>query len=221
MNLKDVLKELEALGAEDVRKRNNKRQEGVKQFGVKMGDIRKVAKAIKHDPELARKLWKTDIIDAQCVAILILKPKDLSADELDGMVRTGTFHWVADWLNAYIVKKHPDKEALREQWMTSDDPMAARAGWNLTAERAARSPDGLDLPALLDRLEAEMGDAPEPTQWTMNACLVQIGIHHPKHRKRALAIGESLGLYSDLPVSKGCTSPFAPIWIEEMVSRQG
>ena len=39
--------------------------------------------------------------------------------------------------------------------------------------------------------------------------------------KRALAIGESLGIYRDYPVSKGCTSPFAPIWINEMVSRQG
>jgi hypothetical protein len=25
----------------------------------------------------------------------------------------------------------------------------------------------------------------------------------------------------EYPVSKGCTSPFAPIWIKEMVSRQG
>jgi len=33
--------------------------------------------------------------------------------------------------------------------------------------------------------------------------------------------GESLGIYRDYPVSKGCTSPFAPIWINEMVSRQG
>jgi hypothetical protein len=27
--------------------------------------------------------------------------------------------------------------------------------------------------------------------------------------------------YRDYPVSKGCTSPFASIWIKEMVSRQG
>ena len=40
-------------------------------------------------------------------------------------------------------------------------------------------------------------------------------------RKRAIAIGERLGIYRDYPVSKGCTSPFAPIWIQEMVRRQG
>ena len=105
--------------------------------------------------------------------------------------------------------------------MTTDDPMAARAGWSLTAGRVARSPDGLDLPALLDRIESEMGSAAPEVQWTMNTCLAETGIHHPDHRKRALAIGESLGVYRDYPVSKGCTSPFAPSWINEMVSRQG
>ena len=48
-----------------------------------------------------------------------------------------------------------------------------------------------------------------------------IGIHFPKHRKQAIAIGETLGIYRDYPVSKGCTSPFAPICINYMVNRQG
>ena len=76
-------------------------------------------------------------------------------------------------------------------------------------------------PALLNRIESEMGDAAPEAQWTMNFCLAGIGIHFPKYRKRAIAIGETLGIYRDYPVSKGCTSPFAPIWIKEMVSRQG
>ena len=46
-------------------------------------------------------------------------------------------------------------------------------------------------------------------------------IHFPQHRERAIAMGEKLGIYRDYPVSKGCTSPFAPIWINAMVSRQG
>ncbi|MNY56505.1 hypothetical protein D3C86_1925890 [compost metagenome] len=61
--------------------------------------------------------------------------------------------------------------------------------------------------------------APE-VQWTMNSTLAQIGINHPEYRERALNIGEKLGIYRDYPTSKGCTSPFAPIWINEMVRRQ-
>ena len=130
---------------------------------------------------------------------------------------------MADWLNNYVVKQHPDKETLRQKWMAADelDRWAARAGWQLTAERIAKNPDGLDLSALLDRVEAEMADAEREVQWTMNMTLAEIGIHVPKLRKRAIAIGEKLGIYRDWPVSKGCTPPFAPIWINYMVSRQG
>ena len=56
-----------------------------------------------------------------------------------------------------------------------------------------------------------MAHADPEVQWTMNNTLATIGIHFPKHRKRAIAIGEKLGIYRDYPVSKGCTSPFAPI----------
>lgn len=221
MTVQEVLKQLEALGNEKVRAQNTKQGAGRKQFGVKLGDIRALAKKIKTDHKLGKALWKTGNVDAQFLAILILVPKDLSSEELDRMVRSVSFSHVADWLNSYVVKNHPDKETLRQRWMSDDDPWAARSGWSLTAERVAKNPDGLDLPALLDRIESEMGDAAPEVQWTMNSCLAGIGIHHPKLRKRAIAIGEKLGVYRDYAVSKGCTSPFAPIWINEMVRRQG
>ena len=221
MTLKDALKHLQALGNEATRKHNAKWGAGDNQFGVKHGDIRALAKTIKADPKLALSLWQTGNVDAQLLAVLLLKPKELSADEVDRLVRSVSFARVADWLISYVVKPHADKEALRQRWMADDDRWAARAGWALTAERVAKSPDGLDLPALLDRVESEMGAADPVVQWTMNAALAEIGIHAPKLRKRAIAIGETLGVYRDYPVSKGCTSPFAPIWIEAMVSRKG
>ncbi len=221
MTLKETLKQLETLGNEKMRAFNIKRGADDNQFGVKLGDIRGLAKKIKINHELALSLWETRNVDAQLLATLLIKPKSLSAEEMDRMVRSGTFVQVADWLNAYVVKQHPDKETLRQKWMADDDPWIARAGWNLTSERIGKDPEGLDLPALLDRIESEMKDAPPEAQWTMNFCLGGIGIHFPKYRKRAIDIGETLGIYRDYPVSKGCTSPFAPIWIKEMVSRQG
>jgi 3-methyladenine DNA glycosylase AlkD len=160
-------------------------------------------------------------VDAQFLAALLIEPRKLSAEEMDQTVWSISFVRVADWLNSYVVRQHPDKEALRQKWMAADDRWAARAGWDLTAERVGKSPDGLDVPALLARIEAEMADAAPEVQWTMNATLAGIGIHFPKLRKRAIAVGEKLGVYRDHPVSKGCTSPFAPIWIDYMVSRQG
>lgn len=306
MNLKEALAKLESMGDEKRRAHNAKAWAGnpggaakLNQFGCAMGDVRALAKKLKTDHELALQLWKTGNVDAQLLAILLMKPKALSAADLDKMVREARFAWVADWFNAYIVKEQPpaDKEALRLKWMKDKDGWAARAGWNLTASRIAQAgkeasatkgakpasdnvlasgtkktkgatpgkgakaansvkpgktgatgksaksgesaktsnsgessatyksgaggaPDGLDLPALLDRIESQMAAAPPETQWTMNNTLMAIGIQHAQHRQRAIAIGEKIGLYKDWPVSKGCTPPYAPIAINELVKRQ-
>ena len=224
MNLKEALAKLESMGDEKRRAYNVKHGAGkAKQFGVATGDIRALAKKIKTDHALALELWKTGNIDAQMLAILLMKPKELSAKELDKMVRTARFGWVSDWLNSYIVKEQADadKETFRIKWMEDDDGWAARAGWNLTASKINKGADGLDLEALLDRIEKEMPKAPPESQWTINNTLMAIGIRHARHRKRAIAIGEKIGLYKDWPVSKGCTIPYAPIAINELVKRQG
>src|SRR6266850_1104703 len=226
MTLEEAMRELKSLGSEGVRAQNAKSGPmgsgaGDNQFSVSRGDLRILANKIKTNHELALALWKTGNIDAQFLATLLIKVNLLSADELERLVRSVTFAWVADWLHSYVVKEHADKETLRKKWMMSEDRWAARAGWQLTAGRVAKSPEGLDLDALLDRIEKEMGAAAPEVQWTMNSCLAGIGIHFPKLRKRAIAIGEKLGIYRDYPVSKGCTSPFAPIWIDAMVRRQG
>ncbi len=220
MTLEVALAQLEALGDEKIRAQNTKRGYGDNQYGVPLGAIRKVAVKLKNKHELALALWDTGNFDAKLLAILMLKPAQVSRDELDRLVRAGNLGQIADWLNSYIVKEHPDRESWRESWMNDPDPWAARAGWSLTSGRVARSREGIDMPALLDRIEAEMGQADPAVQWAMNSCLVSIGIHVPELRARALAIGEALGIYRDYPVSKGCTSPFAPIWIGEMVRRQ-
>jgi 3-methyladenine DNA glycosylase AlkD len=220
MTRKETLKQLNALGNPKVRAQNARHGAGDKQFGVSLGDIRGLAKKIRTDHPLGLSLWETGNVDAQFLATLLIQPAKLSVVEMDRMVRSIAFVRVADWFNAYVVRQHPDKEALRRKWMAADDRWAARAGWDLTAERVAKSPDGLDVRALLARIESEMAGADPEVQWTMNGTLAAIGIHFPEHRKRAIALGERLGIYRDYPVSKGCTSPFAPIWIEAMVKRQ-
>lgn len=57
--------------------------------------------------------------------------------------------------------------------------------------------------ALLNRIEREMGSADPVVQWTMNMTLAAIGIPFPRFRKRAIAIGEALGIDRDYPFSKG------------------
>ena len=142
-------------------------------------------------------------------------------------------------LRAVAKRLRTQQDLARELWATGDtaarllallicrpkafddpDPVVASAGWALTTERVGTRPDGLDLDGLLDVIEAEMKDAPDRLQWAMNECLARIGIDHPGHRARAVAIGERLKVLEDYPTSPGCTSPYAPTWIAEMVRRQ-
>jgi 3-methyladenine DNA glycosylase AlkD len=218
--VEEVFTELAALGNEKVRARNSKNGASDNQFGVQLGQLRKIADKLKANHQLGLALWETQNVDAQLLAALLVQPKNLSVKQMEAMVQSIHFSQVADWLINYVVKNHPEKETLRVSWLKNPNNWLARAAWTLTAERVAQNPDGLELSALLERIETQMASAAQEVQWTMNACLANIGIHHPQHRERAIEIGEHLGIYRDYPVSKGCTSPFAPIWIGEIVRRQ-
>lgn len=217
MTVAEVLAELAALEDPKARAVNEKHGDD---HGVNLSTLRAVAKRLKTQQELARQLWATGDTAARLLAILICRPKAFERNELDVMLREARTPKVQDWLVNYVVKKNPHAEELRLAWFADPDPVVASAGWALTTERVAKNPEGLDLPALLDVIEAEMKDAPDRLQWAMNHCLAQIGIEHAEHRARALAIGERLEVLKDYPTPPGCTSPFAPAWITEMVRRQ-
>lgn len=188
--------------------------------GVNLTQLRALAKRLKTQQDLAVELWATGDTAARLLALLVCRPKAFSAAELDRMLRESTAPKVHAWLVGYVVKKSPHAEELRITWLTDEDPLVAAAGWSLTTDRVAKRPDGLDLPHLLDRIEAEMAAAPDRLQWAMNETLATIGIHHPDLRGRAVAIGERLRVLEDYPTPRGCTSPYAPTWIAEIVRRR-
>ena len=212
----EVMAELAAL--EDPRAREVNERHG-DDHGVNLGKLRAVAKRLKTQQDLARRLWATEDTAARLLALLICRPKAFERDELDGMLRGARTPKVHDWLVNYVVKKSPHCEELRLAWFADPDPVVASAGWALTTERVAKRPEGLDLVGLLDVIEAEMKAAPDRLQWAMNHCLAQIGIENVALRPRAMDIGERLEVLKDYPTPPGCTSPFAPIWITEMVRR--
>src|SRR4051812_16949905 len=214
----EVMAELAAL--EDPRAREVNEKHG-DDHGVNLGKLRELAKRLKAQQDLAGELWATGNTAARLLALLVCRPKAFERDELDVMVREARTPKVQDWLVNYVVKKSPHAQTLRVAWLADPDPVVASAGWALTTERVAKKPEGLDLAGLLDVIEAEMKDAADRLQWAMNHCLAQIGISHAEHRARAIDIGERLRVLEDYPTPPNCTSPFAPVWIAEMVRRAG
>ena len=217
MTVSEALAELAALEDPKVRAVNERHGDA---HGVNLSKMRALAKRIGMSTSFARELWAGDDVAGQLLGLLIAKPRELSAGDIDGMLRTTRSAKAHDWLVNYIAKKSPLVEDLRLRWFDDADADARAAAWSLTSVRVAKSPDGLDLDRLLGRIERELRDAPPREQWAMNETLAYIGIHHPALRERAVAIGERLQVLADYPTPPNCTSPFAPAWIAEMVRRQ-
>jgi len=213
----EVMAELAALEDPKMRAVNERHGDD---HGVNLTKLRGVAKSLKTQHDLAGQLWDTGDTAARLVALLICRPKQYSAPQLDAMLRSARIPKVHDWLVNYVVKNNAHVEELRTAWFDDPDPVVASAGWALTSDRVAKSPEGLDLTDLLDLVEAHMKSAPDRLQWSMNECLAAIGINHPEHRARAIDIGERLEVLKDYPTPPNCTSPFAPIWITEIVRRR-
>lgn len=213
----DVLARLAALEDPKIRDVNERHGDD---HAVNLTKLRALAKELKGRRDLVPGLWQSGDSAARLTAILLCRPREHSSGELDAMLRESRTPKVHDWLVNYVVKKSPHAEELRVAWFDDPDPVIASAGWALTSERVARKPGGLDLDDLLDRIEDGMVPAPDRLQWAMNHTLATIGIEHPRYRARALGIGERLGVLRDYPTPPGCTSPFAPAWIAEMVRRR-
>lgn len=214
--IEDVMRELAALEDPKMREANERRGDD---HGVNLTHLRSLAKKLKTQHELALQLWATGDTAARLLATLICRPKAFSAAELDAMIRDIHAPKLLDWFIVNVVKPGRHAEELRPGWKDCDD-LVGRAGWSLTTARVVKDADGLDLDALLDQIETEMKQAPEHKQWAMNHCLAEIGIHHPEFRRRAIGIGERLAVLKDYPASPGCTPPYAPVWIAEMVRRR-
>ena len=212
---RDVMRELATLEDAKMREANERRGND---HGVNLTHLRALAKRLKTQHDLALQLWATGDTAGRLLATLVCMPKAFSAAELDAMIRDIRSPKLLDWFIVNVVKPGPHAEELRQRWKDGDD-LVGRAGWSLTTERVVKKAEGLDLDALLDQIEKEMKQAPAQKQWAMNHCLAEIGIHHSERRARAIRIGERLAVLIDYPASPGCTPPYAPVWIAEMVRR--
>ena len=217
MTLTECQQAIAEISSEKMREINRKHGSA---HGANLSKLRALAKKIKSNHELAMELWNTGDADARLLALLIIKPRLLTPADLDRMVHELRYAKTADWFHQHVMKKSKHAGEMRLPWLGSPDDFVASAGWRLTNDCVVKSPAGLDLSALLDEIERDMKTTTERKQWSMNACLAEIGIRSPEHRKRALEIGHRLEVLKDYPTSPGCTSPFAPLWIAEMVRRQ-
>jgi 3-methyladenine DNA glycosylase AlkD len=192
-------------------------KQGIKEtiLGVNLGPLRKIAEDHGIDPVVADELWSTGIYEARVVASMLMDAKAMSVIQMERYLNQTQSKIVVDELTFDVFSEVKDQDEWMDRWIHHDNPVLRRAGWNMAIELILhrKTNDHAWLTSLIDDIEATLVDADDFTQDAMNRTLCEIGIRYDEFTQRCLSIGERLGVYRDMKVSKGCTSPYAPDWI--------
>ena len=187
---------------------------------TKLGDLRKIAKDIKKDHELAIELWSAGKLLPRLLAILIMDNKRISQDfinELDADMQAHPLderNQLMDWLMANQLMKDKKTIALIESWENSPSALQRRVFWYYQGRlRWMGQTPPPNTPELLTKIEANIAKEEPEVQWAMNFVAGWIGVYEKQYRNRCVAIGEKTGLYKGDMVSKGCTPNYLPEFI--------
>jgi len=193
---------------------------------TKLGDLRKIAKEINKDHEMAIELWSTGEFLPRQLAILIMDKKQLnqqSIDKLDQDIQEHEFeeqNHLMDWLMANQLTKDKNIIELIESWEQSSSPLQRRVFWYYQARlRWMGNTNHDNTEYLLNSIEKNLMKEEAEVQWAMNYTAGQIGKWQEEYRKRCISIGETTGLFKDEVVAKNCTPSYLPDFIRIEVEK--
>ncbi|HEL2246752.1 TPA: DNA alkylation repair protein [Streptococcus suis] len=218
-----ILTQLEAASHAGTLKRYEKIGETKPYYGVPMGAISSIAKAYKNRLDLFAPLWQTGILEAQYLAIQLAKtkPDQLALADLENCLSEQVSVNVLDKLASIILSKRKDCKVWEEILLAKDEVIFNRLGWFLRAKYfAGKTASNQEIEETLAYISEHLQTADPLVQWTMNQCLVEIAVAYPNYLEQGLAIGQELAVYADMKVPKGCTSAYAPDWIEALLRRK-
>jgi len=195
---------------------------------MKHGDVKKMAKDIKKDHDLALELWPTGLYFARQLALLILDKTKLSQEVIDALDKGIQEHpydernHLSDWLMANQLMKSKKTIALMESWEHSPSPMQRRLFWYYQGRlRWMGKTPPPNTNALVTALEEHLENEEPEVQWAMNFTAGFIGIYELEFRPRCVALGKRLELFKEQKVPKGCTPNYLPEFIRIESEKRG
>ena len=198
----------------------------ISQNHTKLGDLRKIAKEIKKDHELALELWSTGEFIPRQMAILIMDKKLITKEFIDQIDKNIQKHeldernQLTDWFMANQLTKDKRTISFIESWLKSPSIIQRRIFWYYQARlRWMGNTSHSNTEELLSLIEVNIMNEQPEVQWVMNFIAGQIGKWQEKYRARCIAIGEETALYKDEIVPKGCTPSYLPQFIPIEVAK--
>lgn len=220
MTAAQILKELEALGAEGYR--NILSNHGVTgpAYGVKVSDLKIIQKRLRKNHALALELYDSGVHDAMYLAGMLVD------DAL--MTRADLQRWVdhcnaplASSMVAWVAASHAEGFELALAWIDSDIELTAACGWaTLSSIVSIRADAALDigrLGQLLERVKAQIHQAPNEVRKQMNLYVISVGSYVASLTGEAQKIGRDVGPVTVDVGNTACKTPFAPDYIQKVI----
>jgi len=151
--------------------------DNTKAIGVRLPELRKLAKAIKKDHQLALDLWATGLHEARLLASLIDDPAQVTQEQIDNWTKD-FYSWdLCDQVCGNLFDRTPFAMSKALEFSTNEAEFIKRAGFVLMAEYAVHDKKAVNevFIALMPVIEREAWDNRNFVKKAVNWALRQIG----------------------------------------------
>jgi 3-methyladenine DNA glycosylase AlkD len=189
-------------------------------FGVKVADLKVIAKQIKGNQELACELYDTGNSDAMYLAGIVADGSQMTKKQLEAWAKAAPWQYISEYSVPGVANESAHARALALKWMKSKQETVAACGWNTYAGVVATRPDEeLDLgeiESLLKQIEKDIDQAPNRVRYTMNGFVISVGGYVQPLSKKAKATAKKIGKVEVDMGGTACKVPLATEYIEKM-----
>ncbi|MCY8542322.1 DNA alkylation repair protein [Bacillus haynesii] len=197
MDLETVMKELEALGTENMKKRYITNGAYEPLFGVATGKMKPLAKKIKKNQPLAEQLYATGNYDAMYFAGIIADPMTMTEADFERWIDAAYFYMLSDYVVAVTLAETDFAQAVADKWISSGEELKMSAGWSCYCWLLGNRPDDefnvTKIASMLDQVERTIHDSPDRTKSAMNHFIYTVGISYLPLHEKAVETAKAVG----------------------------
>ncbi len=166
-------------------------------FGVRIGDMKPIAKQIKGDQELAMRLYATGNSDAMYLAGLVADGRQMTRAQVQRWAQDATWHMISGTTVPWVAAEHPEGMDMALEWIDSPKELMAVAGWGTLCNLIITTPDE-ELPvkrldALLKRVVKTLKSSPNLVRYAMNNFVICCGTYMAPLADKAVETARKLG----------------------------
>jgi 3-methyladenine DNA glycosylase AlkD len=220
----EIMDKLEALGSAQIKAIYANHGAREPYFGVKIGDLQKLAKHVKKDHELALRLYDSGVHDAMYLAGLAVNPKLMSKETLQAWANQAYWYMPAEYTVPSVAAGSPYALELAREWLKSEHEMIAVCGWSTYANYISITPDErLDLEeirALLDQVKQTIHRERNRVRYVMNGFVISVGTYVSGLTGEAKQVAEWIGKVHVDVGNTACKVPLATEYIKKAEAKK-